>query len=352
MIRLMTTGLFLIILTVPVYAQNVEISQTSIPIFVNDSQPITDSFQSGSTEEQDWFVFYVQGGLPYQIEIPGNSVAETIDPQLEVFDEQGVGLLSVPFNFGFEGEGELLDLGSINDSGFYFIRVTNLLSTGGTYQLQVIVPTAPQGGGLTGKIVDQCTKNGIPKATIVNGTRFSMSHTTGEFGLSPVNPGQQTFSISKDGYLPAELTVDIIVTQFVNTTAELIPDAGCISPLPPGECSLDIDGNGRYDALTDGLLSIRYLFGIRGENLIENVVTSDCVNCSTAEIESILQQCGTAGASDIDGNGEIDALTDGLLIIRFLFEIRGEPLINGGIGDGCSRCTAPEIETYLQGLIL
>ncbi len=116
-------------------------------------------------------------------------------------------------------------------------------------------------------------------------------------------------------------------------------------------CTLDVDGNNSADALTDGLLFIRYLFGIRNESLIVDVVASDCANCLAAEIEPILEQCGNAGTSDIDGNGTLNALTDGLLIIRYLFGIRNDALIENSVGDGCSRCNAFEIETYLQGLI-
>ena len=37
---------------------------------------------------------------------------------------------------------------------------------------------------------------------------------------------------------------------------------------------LDIDGNGSYDALTDGLLILRYLFGLSGDSLIAGVVAN------------------------------------------------------------------------------
>ncbi len=117
------------------------------------------------------------------------------------------------------------------------------------------------------------------------------------------------------------------------------------------ECKLDSDGNGSVDALTDGLLFIRYLFGIRGESLVENATANDCTNCSAAEIEPIVEQCGTEGISDIDGNGQVDALTDGLLIIRYLFGIRGDSLIERSVANDCSRCVAVEIESYIQGLI-
>ena len=53
--------------------------------------------------------------------------------------------------------------------------------------------------------------------------------------------------------------------------------------------SLDIDGNGKYDALSDGILAIRYLFNFRGDALISDAVAPDCVRCTASEIESCLQ---------------------------------------------------------------
>ncbi len=123
-------------------------------------------------------------------------------------------------------------------------------------------------------------------------------------------------------------------------------------PIPAvEECTLDADGNESVDALTDGLLFIRHMFGIRGVSLVEDAIASNCSFCVAAEIEPILDQCAATGTSDIDGNGNVDALTDGLLIIRFIFGIRGGALISDSVGDGCSRCTVFEIEDYIEGLI-
>ena len=56
-------------------------------------------------------------------------------------------------------------------------------------------------------------------------------------------------------------------------------------------------------------------------------------------------------ALDIDGSGQYSALTDGILNIRYLFGLRGEVLINGAVDSkNCTRCTASEIETYLDAL--
>jgi DNA-binding beta-propeller fold protein YncE len=147
-----------------------------------------------------------------------------------------------------------------------------------------------------------------------------------------------------------------VITYFVlDTKLQLAPPKPIIltqkQGMPINECTLDADGSGSFDALTDGLLSIRYMFGIRGDSLIKDAVANVCTTCSVAEIETILEQCGSAGTSDIDGNGQVDALTDGLLIIRYLFGLRGDSLINGSVANNCSRCTAPEIEAYMQGLM-
>jgi hypothetical protein len=117
-------------------------------------------------------------------------------------------------------------------------------------------------------------------------------------------------------------------------------------------CSLDADGNGNIDGLTDGLLFIRHMFGIRDESLINNAVAANCTNCKAPEIEPIIEHCAASGILDIDGNGKIDALSDGLLNIRYLLGIRGTALIKDAVGDDCTRCAAIEIEDYLRNLIL
>jgi hypothetical protein len=53
---------------------------------------------------------------------------------------------------------------------------------------------------------------------------------------------------------------------------------------------------------------------------------------------------------DIDGDGSFEPLTDGLLVVRYGFGFRGATLINGAVAAGCTRCTAPAIEAYLADL--
>ena len=54
---------------------------------------------------------------------------------------------------------------------------------------------------------------------------------------------------------------------------------------------------------------------------------------------------------DIDGNGSCDALTDGLLVIRYLFGLRGAALIQGAVGAGAQRTSATVVEAYIQSLM-
>ena len=63
----------------------------------------------------------------------------------------------------------------------------------------------------------------------------------------------------------------------------------CAGPVPIVSSVLDIDGNGEFDALTDGLLIIRYAFGFAGETLTAGAVDLDnCQRCTAAEIEARL----------------------------------------------------------------
>jgi len=105
----------------------------------------------------------------------------------------------------------------------------------------------------------------------------------------------------------------------------------------------------KYDALTDGLLIIRYLFGLTGTSLTASAVGATATRTDPAAIKAYLD--GIRPALDVDGNGAADALTDGLLIIRYLFGLRGSSLIAGAVSPQATRTTAAAIEAYIQTLM-
>ena len=121
-------------------------------------------------------------------------------------------------------------------------------------------------------------------------------------------------------------------------------------PLGMAAPRLDIDGSATYEPLTDGLLIIRYLFGLTGTSLINGAVARIATRSTAAQLTGYLND--VRPMLDIDGNGDADALTDGLLMIRYLFGIRGQSLIAGAIGTGATRSTFVEIEQQLQSLLL
>ena len=117
--------------------------------------------------------------------------------------------------------------------------------------------------------------------------------------------------------------------------------------------TLDVDGSvsgSKYNALTDGLLYIRYLFGLTGSSLTNNALGSTATRLDGTAIKDYPDAFGLVG--DIDGNGSVDAATDGLLVLRYLFGLRGAALIAGVAIDPLgARKSAPEIEAYLQTLM-
>ena len=124
-------------------------------------------------------------------------------------------------------------------------------------------------------------------------------------------------------------------------------------PLNRYDCNgcfdFDIDIDGETAALTDGLLVLRHLFGFEGTTLTSGAVTGTATRSDANTITSYLDT--NEGHVDIDGNGSTEALTDGLLLLRYLFGFDGATLIEGAVGTDATRTTADEIKTYIQARI-
>ena len=108
----------------------------------------------------------------------------------------------------------------------------------------------------------------------------------------------------------------------------------------------DIDDDGEAIALTDGLMMIRHMFGFGGDSLSAGAMGAEAGRATPDAISSHLT--GANAELDVDGDGESKALTDGLLLIRYLFGFSGDSLISGAIGNGAERNTAEEVEAYIE----
>ena len=140
---------------------------------------------------------------------------------------------------------------------------------------------------------------------------------------------------------------DLVVCQYT-PAGNFVGERPYVAGVPAPGGALDADGNGLYDPYTDGLLILRYLFGITGPSLTNGALgpgaTANTPALALARMDTFRPQY------DIDGNTQFDAMTDGLLMVRYLFGLTGTALTNGAVGASATRPTALTIEPHLLTL--
>jgi uncharacterized delta-60 repeat protein len=98
-------------------------------------------------------------------------------------------------------------------------------------------------------------------------------------------------------------------------------------PYDASTCTLNADLNNQV-AGNDGVLAIRYLLGYTGNALTDGALGAN-PGRTAQQIESHFAQLKTDGKLDVDGDGEANALTDGLLILRAMLGLSGDALVAG-----------------------
>ncbi|MCS5568109.1 MAG: thrombospondin type 3 repeat-containing protein [Pseudomonadales bacterium] len=114
--------------------------------------------------------------------------------------------------------------------------------------------------------------------------------------------------------------------------------------------NFDIDVDGETAALTDGLLVLRHLFGFADSSLTDGAMTDSATRIEPAAIATYLET--NLSQMDIDADGKTEALTDGLLLLRYLFGFDGDALIQGVIAESATRTTAEEIKEYIATMVV
>ena len=130
---------------------------------------------------------------------------------------------------------------------------------------------------------------------------------------------------------------DLTLASSASVVATFAPAA---TPL-----NLDIDGSRAYLGQSDGLIIVRYLFGVRGAAITADTLA---VGADPALITQHLDDIRPL--LDIDGDGRADALTDGVLMMRYLLGLRGNALINSAVSPAARRTTFGDIQGYLLGI--
>ena len=110
-------------------------------------------------------------------------------------------------------------------------------------------------------------------------------------------------------------------------------------PLP----NFDFDGDQHVEALSDGILLTRYMAGFRGESLTRGLFNP--TNAELAEATARLES--KSHLFDIDGDGQASPLTDGILVLRFMAGFQNASLISDAIGQSAVRTTAVEVVSFL-----
>ena len=107
-----------------------------------------------------------------------------------------------------------------------------------------------------------------------------------------------------------------------------------------------LTGQGELQALTDGILLARYMDGIRGTALLDGVTES---SPDLPDLESRLQS--TVAQLDIDQNGAVESGRDGLLLLRYLLGLRGNSLITGIDLTASPNNTAGAVTDVIENLL-
>jgi hypothetical protein len=154
-----------------------------------------------------------------------------------------------------------------------------------------------------------------------------------------------TFGVSSTIDSEVVTNTDINFTAITTTAGYVFNSESYSLELAETEATWDFDGNGNADALTDGLVMMRYSFGLRGDSMASNAIADDS-QMSATQVEQRLS--GSMKIADIDDDGNVDALTDGLLLLRHLFGLDNESLTHAALGHNASRKTKHALKHHLN----
>ncbi|MBI1374400.1 MAG: hypothetical protein GC159_16910 [Phycisphaera sp.] len=155
----------------------------------------------------------------------------------------------------------------------------------------------------------------------------------------------------------ANFTLDALLanddTTIVNFTGE--PASGFALETAPVTVtvtagSLDVDADGTVQPLTDGILIIRYLAGFTGTVLTTGALGNGAARTDPLNIMGFLDALRNT-MLDADLSGDSQPLTDGILIIRHLAGFTGTVLTSGAVSGTATRTDPTEIGAFLDTFI-
>ena len=208
------------------------------------------------------------------------------------------------------------------------------------YTLTPSATSINEGATLTTSVATTNVATGTTLYYALSGTRittadFSAGALTGE-GITDAT-GEFTFTHTLAIDQLTEVSESLEIKLYSDAARTLQVGATAlvsIADTSVNHFNFDIDGDGKVTALGDGLMVIRKLFGFAfaGDSLTNKAISPTAIR-TTAEIHQFIESGISTGMLDVDKDGKTTALGDGLMIIRHLFgaAFAGEALTNKAI---------------------
>jgi PAP2 superfamily len=152
----------------------------------------------------------------------------------------------------------------------------------------------------------------------------------GELGQAlPLPLGTLRFAASPD-FSTADALTGLSVTAVDTNTGYGFAGQAPSLQLARG-WSLDVDGDGVVRPLSDGLMILRYLIGMQGTAVTQKAMSPMGSRSKSASVAAWIERGRQENWLDFDGDGRTTALGDGLLLMRSMFGMKGDALLNKAI---------------------
>jgi hypothetical protein len=134
--------------------------------------------------------------------------------------------------------------------------------------------------------------------------------------------------------------------SYANASPSFANKSFTVQAAAPTACNLDVDGTASATAFRDGVMIFRYMANIRSSSLIANinspVPNAVTVEANVAALLPSLNIKGTPAATQL-------AFVDGLLLFRVMAGINGPALVSGiNFPTGSTRTTSQQIIGYIN----
>ncbi|TAG45786.1 MAG: hypothetical protein EAZ30_14785 [Betaproteobacteria bacterium] len=135
-----------------------------------------------------------------------------------------------------------------------------------------------------------------------------------------------------------------VLSQFWTATA-LVTFLAVVAMPTRAACNWNVDANSITTSTSDGLMMIRRLRNLAGSELTNGAIGPNAGNNASA----IAQHIDANKANwDFNGDGIVDAASDGVIIARYLFGFRGQSLTAGIVRPELPGRSPAEIESLIS----